>query len=307
MRTRSTSVDNNQIIEAQNPAMNSQIRYPSFNSENPELFFEILESLIKIYSIPKDQAFLNIFVSLPYSVQSMSKHLLSDEVEDPISEFKKIVDDKFKIPLEEKLKKIINSSKSSEMKPSAYLLFIRDTLGKDAEQHKDLIRSHFIDSLPKNMGPIIQLLSPDCSLDLIANAADKQFNSCEINSAEKMDEKILKQINSAVSINEFENKISQKLEMLQKQISSLQDDIQNMKSENKNNNKSRFRSVSREARPQHQNFPNRRRSQSFNKPVICYWHNTFKEKSFKCTKPCDFDRINGFQSNSNSNNNSGNF
>lgn len=301
MRTRSSdNNDNNQIISSESnqisennyPNMGSQIKYPPFNIENTDLFFEILDSVIKCYNIPKDQAFLNVFITLPYSIQALSKHLLTEITEDPIQNFKKLIDDKFKVPIEERLKKLLNSKKSNEMKPSAYLLYIRDTLGKEAENHKELLRSHFIDSLPKNMGPIIQLLSPDCSLDLIAAAADKQYTN-EINQV-LMDEKILKsvEINSINKNNEID--ISKQLELLQKQISSLQEDIHKLK--NNNNNKyQKYRSVSRESRPQIQNNQNRRRSQSFHKPNICYWHSTFKEKSYKCNQPCDYDKINGLQ------------
>ena len=288
MQTRSsTSVDNNQIIEAQ--TMNTNIKFPNFNSDNPDLYFEILESLIKCYKIPKQEAFLSVLMTLPYQIQTISKHLLSSE--DPIEDFKKLINAKFSIPIEEKLKKIINSKKSAEMKPSAYLQYIKDTFGKDADTHKELIRSHFIDSLPKNMGPIIQLLSPTCPLDDIAEAADKLFNACEAN-AVTLDEKLLQNIN-AISNQNLENDLSKKLDELQKQISSLQDDIQKIKNEKK----FRFRSVSRESRPQNQSTQNRRRSHSFQKPNICYWHATFKEKSYKCNKPCDFARLNGMQMN----------
>ena len=179
------------------------------------------------------------------------------------------------------------------MKPSAYLLYIRDTLGKEAENHKDLIRSHFIDSLPKNMGPIIQLLSPDCSLDLIATAADKQYTN-EVNQV-LMDEKILKSIEIHQINKTNESDIAKQLELLQKQVSSLQEDIHKLKNNNNNKYQNRYRSVSRESRPQMPNNQNRRRSQSFHKPNICYWHATFKEKSYKCNQPCDFGKINGPQ------------
>ena len=152
-------------------------------------------------------------------------------------------------------------------------------------------------------------MSPDCSLDLIANAADKQYMA--ENNAVTNDEQILNKIHSAVSINDFENKMTLKLDLLQKQVSSLQEDIQTIKAEKKNFMQTRYRSISREPRPQNQhnqnqNNQNRRRSQSFHNPTICYWHTTFKDKSYKCTKPCDYARLNGLKSNPNFQN-SGNF
>ena len=83
--TRANAATNN-IMHAHN---NNHIKYPTLNTDNPDLFFDILQSLIKLYKIPKDQAFLNVFVNLPYNVQAISKHLLTAENEDPIEEFKK--------------------------------------------------------------------------------------------------------------------------------------------------------------------------------------------------------------------------
>ena len=97
-------------------------------------------------------------------------------------------------------------------------------------------------------------MSPDCSLDLIANAADKQYMA--ENNAVTNDEQILNKIHSAVSINDFENKMTLKLDLLQKQVSSLQEDIQTIKAEKKNFMQTRYRSISREPRPQNQHNQN---------------------------------------------------
>ena len=300
--TRMTAAANN-VVQAIHA--NQHIKYPTLNTDNPDLFFDILDSLIKLYKIPKDQAFLNVFVNLPYNVQAISKHLLTAENENPIDEFRKLVNEKFKLPIEDRLKKLINSKKANDIKPSAYLLHIRDTLGKEADQHKNLIRSHFIDSLPKSMATVIRLLSPDCSLDELAKHADKNYTA-EADKAEianvDLDEKmqLVSQINVASTMNDLDAKISDKLSKLQKQIEELHEQIKAIKSNNDRsvNPRNNRRSVSRDSRPiRQQTYQNQsRRSQSSHNiaPKICYWHQTFKNRSFKCEKPCDFARVNSF-------------
>ena len=312
--TRSNN-NNNNLTSASNNLTSanvnlSNLKYPNFNPDNPDLFFQVINSYLSHYGVSEKEAFLNVFVNLPNQIQSLCNHLLDQSIENPISEFKKIIDLKFKLPIQDRLKKMLNSKRAEEMKPSEYLKYLRDTLGQEAETHEDMIRIHFLDSMPKNIGPFIRLLPDSCTVDIIAQAADKSYTNPEINAVDcKKNEldrqiKILTESINATTIqkreentvNTFAEKISSQISALERQIEQANQNIAAMqrklnyytKNRNFTGQYNRSRSRSRDRR----NFDD-------DNSTFCYYHKLYKNRAYKCQKPCSFNAQNSGQNSKN--------
>ena len=318
--TRSQTDELNNI-ETEEPSQttNMNIKLPQFTDDNPDLFFKIIDSIKFNYKVNESELFLNLFQNLPYNVQALSKHLLETNAKDHIAELKKIVDTQYKLPIEERIKKLILSAKIGDMKPSQYLTYIRDILGEEAVNHKSLIRNHFLESLPNNVAPFVNLFSKDCDLDEIALAADKSYpqnnsvnqikpgrNSLE-DKLELLDAKIsnISQANLP-EMNSFRRDIETQITQMMHQIAITNQNLKDLQDSFYSSGRSRYRSQSNQNRFNNNRSRSYERRPSARAPGVCYFHQKFKENALKCNKPCVYYQ--SFQQNSykTSNNASGN-
>ena len=320
MITRSQSADINNINGENSPQpVNMNIKLPQFTDDNPDLFFKIIESIKFNYKVNESELFLNLFQNLPYNIQALSKHLLNTDAKDHIIELKKIVDSQYKLPIEERLKKLILSAKIGDMKPSQYLTYLRDILGEDAINHQSLIRNHFLESLPNNIAPFINLFSKDCDLDTIALAADKSYPQCksvnEINVGRtSMEEKLeildakISSINSPNNseFNTFRRDVETQLSQMMNQLAMTNQKLKDLQESFNTNGRARYRSTSA-----HSNrFNNRSRSVERRQPTaraggVCYYHHKFNKNARRCTYPCIYYQSfhqNGFNQSANQGN-----
>ena len=95
-----------------------------------------------------------------------------------MSKLRKIVDNIYNRSPEERFKKLLQSTSLGDMRPTEYLRYIRELQGDDADCNSALIRTFFIQSLPKSIAPLVTLMSENSDLDTIAKAADKCVSFC---------------------------------------------------------------------------------------------------------------------------------
>ena len=329
-RNRSQSADRQlNFIETPYNPINMKMKLPVFTQDNPDLYFKIIESIQFNYKPNESELFLNLFVSLPNAIQALSKHLLESGAKNQISELKKIINTQYKLPIEDRIKKLILSTKMGDLTPSQYLQYIQDILGDDAVKHESLIRNQFLASLPSSIAPFIDLFSKDCDLRSIALAADKApaYSNKTINEiqpkpahVESRMDTLEAQINNLnrqenFEISNFKRDIEAQLSNLMQQIYMTQSTLRDLQSsfdsesrQGSRYNQNRYPSNNRFS--SHNRFNSRNRSQnrgnsSFsrnNNHGQCYYHFKFKQNAKRCVAPCSYNQSQNTENNTNSGN-----
>ena len=295
------------VFDSAAPQQNKlNIKFPVFTPDQIDLYFKIIDSILNTYNLSEQEAFLNSFMTLPGNIHPLCKQLLNQGTVEPMKQFKKIINAHFNVPIEERLKKIFQTTKVSDRKPSEHLRYIRDTLGEDAEMHSSLIKSHFLDSLPPTISPFVRLFAENYDLDSIAAAADKSWphsnvqisnitqNKPQCNAIDSQIEALTQQINAMsiqkpdVKIEILKNEIEMKLSQLQRQIEQNSELLRDISYSL--NRSSRERSYSREKnRNYYRNNSQSRYKDHRNKnSSFCFYHERFGDRSTKCAPPCNF-------------------
>lgn len=320
-RNRSQSADRQlNLIATPNNPINMHIKLPSFTPDNPDLYFKIVESIQFNYKLNESELFLNLFVSLPNAIQALSKHLLESSAKNHIAELKKIINTQYKLPIEDRIKKLILSTKMGDLTPSQYLQHIRDILGEDAVKHENLIRNQFLASLPSSIAPFIELFSKDCDLRSIALAADKapaytNKVANEIQSKPSPVESRMESLEAKINnmnrqenfeMSNFKRDLESQISNLIQQIYVTQSSLNDLK--NSFDSEMRYRSRS-QSRFNSQNRSRNRNNPSFsrnNNNGQCYYHFKFKQNARRCVAPCSYNQNNNQNQNSSNITNQGN-
>ena len=312
MRLRSGKMAESNDLPQQNGTLLApnnivNIKYPNFNPDSPETFFKVIEAYKTNYNLNETDMFLNLFVNLPLNIQAMVKHLLEPTAKDKITEFKKIIEQNFVPPIEDRIKKVILSTKMGDAKPSEYLRHIKSVIGENWMSYENLIRNQFLDSLASSIAPFIHLISPNTDLEAIALAADKSWAQQKVNLNQINDETILdKKIENITlqlaRINQ-NNSPSNDLDSLRRdfefRFNALNEQLKksNALIENMKFSLDKLWQKSRDFSKNRQNF-NRSRSRDrnhfqnlnshFNSNDYCHFHKKFGSNAFRCVQPCTY-------------------
>ena len=308
-RNRSQSLTREvNLIGTPASATNFQIKLPNFTPENPDLFLKIIDSILHNYKLNESELFLNLFINLPAGIQSASKHLLDSGAKNHISELKRIINSQYKLPLEDRIKKLFMSTSMGDLLPSQYLAHIQNILGEDAINHEGLIRNQFLAILPSSIAPFIQLFSKDCSLREIALAADKDpiYAQRTVNEVVTIPSAVEQRVHAieekfssfnmqeSYELANFKRDMDSQLSNLRQQLYETQNsirDIQNsLRYDRRNDNMNR-------GKPHFRNRNNRSQSRdrAYHRQEnggLCYYHNRFKNNATRCQMPCTFNRQN---------------
>ena len=289
------------------------IKWPTFSPDSPDLFFLLIEASLRQMGITDpEQVFLSTLMQLPHKVQLNAKHLVNENSTDKMSKLRAIVDGLYSLSSEERLKKLLNSTSLGDMKPTEYLRHIRELQGVECDKNSALIRTYFVQSLPKNIAPLVHLMCDSQDLDGIAAAAEKCVNFCALDSrngsisnivenrsldnkidyltehinALRMDASSKPPIDSLqLDFQNFKSSVNSKFETISAQISTLNSQIQNLTQQfyQFQSNSNRF-------------SRNRQRSRSFNRSPVPngnsstqrYYHTKFGDRAHKCIPPCSY-------------------
>ena len=289
------------------------IKFPIFNSESPETYFKVVEAYKTAYNLKETDLFLNCFVNLPPNVQAMVKHLLDPDATNQIAEFKKIIETNFIPPIEDRIKKLILSSKIGDSKPSEYLRQIKNVIGENWTAYEKLIRSQFLDSLASNIAPFIHLIAPTTDLESIALAADKSWTQQKMNlnkiSADSfLDQKIdnisaklntLSHNNPIQDLNSIKIDFETKFITLTEELKRANANIERLKQSldklwTKSRDISRNRQNFNRSRSRDRGTYNNQNSQGND---MCHFHKRFGANAFRCVPPCGYSQYTTSQGN----------
>ena len=305
------------LVTPNSSAANIPIKLPPFTPDNPDLFLKIVDSIQRNYKLNESELFLNLFVNLPSSVQSASKHLLDNGATNHLVELKKIINAQYKLPLEDRIKKLFMSTSMGDLLPSQYLAHIQNILGEDAVNHEGLIKNQFLAILPNSIAPFIQLFSKDCSLREIALAADKDpiYTKRSVSEIHAMPSPVEQRINAIeekfnnlnrqenFELSQFKREMEAQLTNLSQQLFATQSCIRDLQNafhadrSSQNRNFSRYRNTNR-SQSRERSYHRR------NNHGQCFYHYRFGQNAERCVKPCSYNINRNQTANGAQNNNS---
>ncbi|XP_023227792.1 uncharacterized protein LOC111634858 [Centruroides sculpturatus] len=236
------------------------VKPPPFWRANPEIWFKQMESQFSLAGITMEVTKFHHVVSAlqPEELAVVADIILNPPVDKPYEALKARLCRQYADSEAQRLKDLISGMQLGDKKPSRLLLEMRSKAS--AHIGDDLLKSLFLQRLPSNVQQILAISND--SLDKLAEMADG----------------IIAAADSPVSV----QAVSQGDQTLQTLLLDISSRLERL--EGRDRSQARERSTNR-----------RRRSKSregAQKEGQCWYHQRFKEKALKCTKPCSFQQGN---------------
>ena len=272
-----------------------RISYPIFEEDNIDLYFLIINNIKAVHGVTEKEIFLNVFSNLPMRVQNLCRHLLSEMPEDPMTQLKQIVDENLRLPLEDRIKKLLTNNSLGDRRPSEYLRAMKDLIGeKDAQKYAGLIKNQFLEVLPPAVAPFVNLLAQNVSVEDLAKAADKcnlrqpmiaQIHQSNSELEGKMEQLTAQVCRLAVTNNDQQlmetqrqmNELRQELATTNRLVRDLQERVNNWP--NCDTYRNFERSKSRDT------YDTRNTNYGRNN-YVCYYHRKWGTAATRCSEGC---------------------
>lgn len=246
------------------------VKFTPLWRSDPEIWFNQIEAQFINLGITKDAT---KYYHIIGTVESDVLSKVSDIVKNPPTEnkykaLKERLIRQFADSENLKLKKVLAGVQFGDKRPSEVLLEMRNLAGH--QLNDDVLKSLWMDGLPSQAQAILAV-SED-NLDKLSIMADKIVETVSHTKS------------SSIMETSSSNNIETRLELLEKQITSLNNNIaalsigHNSRSRSRSNSHNKNRSISRPR---------------FNKEgKFCWYHFTFGQNAKKCSQPCSFNNNN---------------
>ncbi|XP_045453464.1 uncharacterized protein LOC123662704 [Melitaea cinxia] len=253
-------------------------KVPQFASEDPELWFALLENQFESYNVTDDLIkFATVINNLDIAhAKSVKDIIMNPPVTNRYDKIKNEILRRLSASRELKVKQLLNQEKLGDRKPSQFLRHLQDLAGTSATD--DLIKQIWTNQLPINLQTVL-VSQPSHSLEQLADLADRihelttPFNVASTSSS------------SAQPCQHSE--IAELKQMVERLALRLEKHTQGRP--NHNRKADNYRS-----RPQQRNrSSSRQRSRSnssYRRYPICWYHSKYGSKAHRCIQPCDFNK-----------------
>ena len=266
-----------QLIEIdQIPAhMNAQLDImnvtplPAYVYDSVEWFLQV-ESIFQMLRVrTQARKFASVMQKLPPDIVGKISDFLSDiPQQDPYDRLKEAIIKRTGRSEEERIEDVLRNVTRGDRTPSELLQYMKTQLGTQNVSEK-VLRSMWMERLPRSVNQIIAPMMRTAALDDLAESADLVFSRLDIG------------INTVRTPEPVaQTTIERKLADLQQQITDLRIALQRQE---------RSRTPSR-------HYNNRSQSRSRDRSSrdgLCFYHKTFGDKARKCTPPCKHSSAQG--------------
>lgn len=237
------------------------IKVPSFWKPDPKIWFLQLEAQFRNARITGDQTKYDYVLSSiePDILSQISDILLNPPQDCKYQAIKDRLISLYADSETQKTQKLLSELELGDKKPTQLLCEMRNLAGSTVTD--SFLKTLWLQHLPVNMRSIVSVSGED--LAKVATMADRIW---ELNP-------ITPQIASTSSITVK----TELIESLQKQVNELSLQVSALSRQRQSRPNYRYRSRSR-----NRICSDNRRSD------ICYFHNKFGDKAFKCKQPCNF-------------------
>ncbi|XP_017476409.1 PREDICTED: uncharacterized protein LOC108366498 [Rhagoletis zephyria] len=249
-------------------------KLPEFYPEDPETWFEKLESIFHVNNIRSEPTkFHYIFGFAPPEVNPYATSVNKEAIPADKTKYSVLgerVIQAFSCSEETKLRKLFKGQTLGNQKPTQFLMVLRNAASGSC--NKTVLKSLFLEHLPDTVRAILAV-SPSDDIDSLALIADKIMkNQSPTNVFE------VKHHQRLPSPSKFD-KLMEDISALTMKVDKLASTVKTLQS---NRRYSRVRSTSIESKQQRKEGP---MPQGHN-PSICFFHNKYGIKAKKCNPPC---------------------
>ena len=254
---------------AVNASLLSSAKCPPFNTKYPSLWFHQIEAQFEVARLPKTresekQKFYYLVANLPSDQLVHVIDLLNNPPDiDPYMKLKEALLQRVSLSDKAKIKSLLSSKTLGDRKPS---LFLRELQTETAGLTIDdgILKEVFLNALPATVQRVLAIVSKDATLETIASHADEVMDIPSIGSD---------LVNATMEVAAATPTAQSENAVLVEKINILTERLDRMEM--------RDRSRERGRSP----YRNRNRSSSTDRS-LCYYHNKFGEKAWKCRSPC---------------------
>lgn len=263
------------------PLIQNSFKLPTFMTNCPEAWFLLIEGQFLIQNITNDfLKFHYVFCALPQEVITK----IIDIVNPPPTEnkyqcIKKTLLERFSISDEEKLEQLLSNSQLGDRKPSELYRDLKSLVSSDSIISQELLFKLWFRKLPQYL-QVHLTSSSDKSVNEQIILADKLINLTSRNqNCSVIGSSDIKPLEQCIQ------NLTQLTTTLYQHIDKINLDVAELKTDRRNfqHYTSGVKSPSRSKYSNNQNN-------------LCWYHQKFGDKAFKCIKPCKF-----FNKNCNSN------
>ncbi|XP_041976648.1 uncharacterized protein LOC121731318 [Aricia agestis] len=260
----------NKGVSAPTEVFRVGVKVPPFWPERPALWFAQLEGQFLLSGISNDTT---KFYTTCGNLEHKYAVEVADIIENPPKErkyetLKSELIRRLTAPREEKIKQFLMSEDIGTRKPSQFLRHLQHLAGPNIPE--EFIRTTWYNRLPVSVQPIIASQG-DMPLDKLAELADK------ITAIAQPTLQVAAATPGSSSTPASDSMWSA-MEAMARQIEQLTKQVAELSTHQSRQPRRRF---------DRQRYRSRSRSQSRSNGM-CYYHNKFGNKAFKCTRPCSF-------------------
>lgn len=245
-------------------------KVPSFSSDDPEIWFALLEGQFDNYGITEDAVKFNHVIT---NIDIIHAKAVKDVIINPpaVNRYEKIKSELIKrltASHEKKLRQLLSHEELGDRKASQFLRHLQDLAGPNVPQ--DFLRTIWSNRLPGNIQTVLAS-QPNHSLEQLADLADRiQEISAPANVA----------ATSSVGPSTG-SEIAELRKMVEHLTMKL--DEHTRTSSRSNRSRPQYRSQRTSSRSRTRSASNYRRY------PICWYHAKYGSKAHKCQKPCDYN------------------
>ena len=245
-------------------------RGPVFCSQDPAMWFSILECSFKASSTTKSLTKFNHAVSLiPANYLSQVSDVLSAAInsDEPYEDLKSAVLTRLQTSAATRLQELLTKEELGNEKPTNLLLRMKKLLGdKYSSFDQDVFKQLYYQRLPATIQSNLFSVKSKLDIDELAKLADEFMSTVPSTLP----------INK-VSIKPDHDQLTSLVSNLSLQVDALRKEL-NEQRRSRSRSRQRYRSTTPEGR---ESTPNRDSS-------FCYYHRRFAERAKKCQQPCTF-------------------
>lgn len=246
------------------------LKVPTFSSDDPEIWFALLEGQFSSYGIADDAVkFNNVITNLDIAHAKTVKDIIVNPP--PRNRYEKIKGELIKrltASHEKKVRQLLTHEELGDRKASQFLRHLQDLAGPNVPE--EFVRSIWSSRLPQNIQTVLASQTTH-SLEQLADLADRIQ---EITSPGH----VAATSSAQVSSQSTNSEISELRKMVERLATRLEEHTRSSRG-------------TRRARPQQRRYSSRSSSRSasnYGRNPICWYHTKFGSKAQRCQKPCDY-------------------
>ncbi|KAK3916919.1 Myosin-3 [Frankliniella fusca] len=244
------------------------VKLPPFWRDRPTLWFSQVEAQFSLAGITQEAtkyAYVVSHLDEKYA-NEVDDIITSPPAENPYTTLKTALIKRVSLPEDQRIKQLLIDEDIGDRKPSQYLRHLRSLAGPAFGQDK-LLRTIWLQRLPINAQAILQTQPATASLDDLAEVADK------IVAVQPTPAPAVHAVASKAPPEQLDNQLTE----LRDLISSMQSELQALRSSQSRDSRPRDRPRSPSPRPRfsHNN-------------TVCWYHSRFGANSKKCQAPCNY-------------------